>query len=124
MKPTLFTFQDGAFWSFRNSKISLNPYSHISRSSKLYDVLPHRQPLFCFSGLSCSRHQHHPLFKQRLLDFISLSAAAGARDKNLDRGFHSVLPATCLNHQLTNTGFASKHQRYPRHRNNYTDLCL
>lgn len=31
-----------------------------------------------------------------------MSDSAGAEDKDLNRGFHSVLPITCLNHQLTN----------------------
>ena len=43
-------------------------------------------------------------FKQRLPSIqLHLSDSAGAKDKDLDRAFHSVLPITCLNHQLTNT---------------------
>lgn len=54
-------------------------------------------------------------------NFISLCLVQ-LRDKNLDRGFYSALPVTCLNHQLTNTVSACTLGRNPRHGNNHEAL--
>lgn len=56
-------------------------------------------------------------------NFISLCLVQ-LRDKNLDWDFYSVLPVTCLNHQLTNTVSACALGRNPRHGNNHEALCF
>lgn len=55
---------------------------------------------------------------------FSLSGSASERDKNLDRGFYSVVPVTCLNHQLANIVLAFTLCRNPGHGNNHADPCF